>query len=76
MRPYDRHEGKICAKKGESVSIVERREKRGKGGHQRTTKKVKAKMTKDTIKISSQDLADYFDHVYETFAFLRKKRSR
>ena len=33
-------------------------------------------MTRDTIKISSQDLADYFDHVYEAFTFLKKDRDK
>jgi len=31
-------------------------------------------MTRDTIKISSQDLADYFDHVYEKIRVLEKKK--
>ena len=36
LRPHDRYEGRICAKKGEDVSIVKGRKRRGAQVHFRT----------------------------------------
>ena len=54
MRPCNRGKGGICAEEGESVSIVERRKRGGKGVYSRTVEEgvyLTVKVTTDGIGI-------------------------